>query len=272
MNIKQLYRRSVGFNIALIVALLGLLYIIFFVSLSWLTRHGQDVTMPNVIGRDVKIATTILENLDFDVDYDSAYDPKLKPLIVLAQTPDTGAVVKKGRTIFLTLNKREAPLTSMPNLLNLSFRSAELMLRSTKLKLGDTTHRPDIAKGAVLAQNFRGRTINPGDMLPQGSIIDLVIGEGLGNVEFDVPDVVGMGYNEAIAILNASGLNFTAIWEGEINDSAMAIVYRQYPRAMNELMVHNSIKEGDIVDIRIKQNPEPEDFDNIRGMDTVDNK
>lgn len=260
LDIKYLSRRSFIFNLVIVVLLVAVLYILFFMSLGWITRHGKEVRIPAVIGRDIKTATVVMENMDFEVDIDSAYDPKQKPLIVLSQMPDVDAVVKKGRTVFLTINKKQAPLTSMPNLLNLSFRSAELMLRSNKLKLGDTSLRPDIAKGAVLEQLLRGVPIKPGDMVPQGSAIDLVIGEGLGNVEFDVPDIIGMGYNEAIAVLNINGLNFTAIWEGEITDSATAVIYEQYPAPMNELMVHSRIKEGDIVDIRIKQHPEPEDF------------
>lgn len=262
MDIKQRFKQSFIFNLAVILLLVAVLYVVFFVSLGWATRHGQEIKLPNVTNRDVKIATTILENMDFDVYYDSAYDPKQKPLMVLAQMPEVNAVVKEGRTVLLTINKMEAPLTSMPNLLNLSLRSAEMVIRSNKLKLGDTTYRPDIAKGAVLEQRYRGQTVKPGEMIPQGSYISLVIGDGLGNTEFDVPDVIGIGYNEAIAILNANGLSFTAIWEGGISDSATAVVYMQYPKPVNEAMVHSRIKEGDIVDIRLKQNPTAEDFGN----------
>jgi beta-lactam-binding protein with PASTA domain len=97
-------------------------------------------------------------------------------------------------------------------------------------------------------------------MVPQGSRIDLVIGDGLGNTEFNVPDVVGLTYDEASSMLNGSGLTITAIWEGDIADSAMAIVYVQYPSAINEVNAPNRIKQGDVVDIRIKQNPTPEEL------------
>lgn len=267
MDIKHQFRKSFVFNLVVIILLIAVLYILFFVSLGWVTRHGDEIKTPTVVGRDIRIATTILENLDFEVYYDSAYDPKQKPLTVLAQMPEVNSVVKKGRTVLLTVNKREAPLTSMPNLLNLSFRSAEMILRSNKLKLGDTSYRPDIAKGAILEQRFKGRTIRPGEMIPQGSTISLVIGDGLGNTEFDIPDVIGMMYNEAIAVLNANGLNFTAIWEGHFTDSSTAVVYRQYPAPVNEAMVHSRIKEGDIVDIRLKQSPTAEDFGSNNSMD-----
>lgn len=244
----------------MVILLFAAFYVLFFASLRFLTRHGSEVTVPNVIGRDVKMATNQLEKLNFEVDIDSAYDPTLRPYVVLSQMPDTNSVVKKGRTIFLTINKAQAPLTPMPNLLNLSYRSAEMILKSNKLVLGDTSFRPDIAKGAILEQLYLGVAIRPGQMLPQGSRIDLVIGDGLGNTEFNVPDVTGMGYDEAIATLSGNGLNYSTIWEGTITDSATAIIYDQSPRAVNELSAPNRIKEGDIIDIRIKQNPVPEEF------------
>lgn len=165
----------------------------------------------------------------------------------------------------MTVNKAIPPLTPMPNLLNLSFRSAELILKSNKLILGDTNYKPDIASGAILSQLYKGQEIRPGMMVPQGSRIDLVIGDGLGNTEFNVPDVIGLTYDEASSMLNGSGLTITAIWEGDIADSAMAIVYVQYPSAINEVNAPNRIKQGDVVDIRIKQNPSAEELQHNKG-------
>lgn len=260
MFVKEETRRSFAFNLAVVILLFIVFYVLFFASLGIITRHGKEVKVPDMSNRDVRMAVNALEKMNFEVDIDSAYDPKQKPYVVLSQMPEVGSVVKDGRTIFLTINKAEPPLTSMPNLLNLSYRSAEMILKSNKLILGDTTYKPDIAKGAILQQLYKGQPIRPGQMLPQGSTIDLVIGDGLGNTQFNVPDVTGMGYQEAIAILNGTGLNFTAIWEGDITDSASAIIYDQTPRAVNELSAPNRIKEGDIVDIRIKQNPAPEEI------------
>lgn len=257
-------RRSLRFNLIVVILLSLLCYVLFFTSLGFITRHGHEVKVPNVTGRDVMIAAAEIEKLGFDIDVDSAYDPKKKAYVILSQMPDADAVVKNGRTIFLTVNRAQPPLTPMPNLLNLSFRSAEMILKSNKLILGDTSYKPDIAQGAILAQMYKGQEIRPGQMVPQGSHIDLVIGDGLGNTQFNVPEVTGMSYAEAVTMLNGTGLYINMIWEGEITDSATAVVYDQSPKALNEFSAHNRIKEGDIVDIRLKQNPSPEDFTNNR--------
>lgn len=259
--IKEETRRSFRFNLLVVFLLCTLLYILFFASLSFITRHGAEAKVPMVTNRDVRMAVAELERLGFEVDVDSAYDPAHKAYTVLSQIPEVNSVVKTGRTIFITVNKAEPPLTPMPNLQSLSFRSAEMILKSNNLILGDTTYRPDIANGAILEQLYKGQPIRPGTMLPQGSRIDLVIGDGLSTVQMNVPDVVGLTYNEASAMLSGSGLTITTLWEGEITDSANAVIYSQIPAALNELGAPNRIKQGDLVDIRIKQNPTPDELE-----------
>lgn len=272
-SIKEETRRSFRFNLLVVFLLCAALYVVFFVSLSFITRHGAEAKVPMVIDRDVKMAVNALEKMGFEVDIDSAYDPAKKAYIVLAQMPELNSTVKTGRTIFITVNKAQPPLTPMPNLQNLSFRSAEMILKSNNLILGDTTYRPDIANGAILEQLYKGQAIRPGTMLPQGSRIDLVIGDGLGNTQFNVPDVVGLTYNEAVAMLSGNGLTITALWEGDITDSANAIIYNQMPYPQNELGAPNRIRQGDLVDIRIKQNPTPEELErNKNAANQVDNQ
>ena len=262
--IREDIRKSFRFNLLVVVLLCIVLYMLFFLSLSFITRHGAEAKVPLVTGKSIGAAIDVLEKMGFEVDVDSGYDPKLKPFVVLNQIPEVNASVKTGRTIFITVNKANPPLTPMPNLQNLSFRSAEMILKSNKLILGDTTYRPDIAKGAILEQLYNGQLIRPGVMIPQGSRIDLVIGDGLGNTQFNVPDVIGMTYEEAAAVLNGTGLTITAIWEGAITDSALAIVYDQSPKPKNELATPNRIREGDIIDVRIKQTATPEELENNR--------
>lgn len=269
---NQRLKNSFLFNLLIVLLLCWGFYFLFFSSLSWLTRHNSEVKTPAVTGKKLAEAKTLLEGMGFEVDVDSSYDPKKKPFTVLAQMPDAHATVKEGRTIFLTVNKTQPPLTPMPKLTDLSYRSAVLILGSSRLVLGDTIHKPDFAKGTVLDMLFLGRPINAGDMVPQGSKIDLVIGEGFGNVEANVPDVIGMSPDEGMAILSANGLIVTTIWDGFVDDSASAVIYRQTPSPYNELDMPNRIREGDVVDIRIKQNPTYEELEyNRRPVSSVNN-
>lgn len=247
------FRKTFLGNLLIIILICIGLYWLFFASLGWITGHGEEVKVPELKGKSLAEAVAVLEKAGFEIDIDSTYVPDQKPLAVLDQQPEGGTTVKSGRTIFLTINKQSPVSIPMPNLVNMSYRSAEMMLKSNKLLLGDTTMRPDMARGAVLVQLFNGKEIAPGQPIPQGSKIDLVIGDGLGNKEINVPDLTGMTYPEAIAMLSGSNLQYTASFDGPITDTTTAVVYLQQPEAINEMNEPNKVPEGDNVDIHIKQ-------------------
>jgi len=262
-EIKPNIKKSFLFNLVVVLGLCVLFYMCFFGTLHFLTKHGEEVKVPGVGGKDVNVAVTMLRKMHFDVNVDSTYDPLFKPLVVLKQVPDSGAVVKDGRTIFLTVNMLTPPRIPMPNLVNLSLRSAEMLLRNNKLLLGDTIYKPDIAAGAILEQRYKGQVINPGELIMQGSKVSLVIGNGLGNDEFDVPDVTGGNVEDAMIILNQYNIQpilSVADQLSEIKDTGSAIIVRQDPTALDGTGKVNRIKMGSIITLTIMQNPGPGDL------------
>jgi len=250
-------QKSILFNLLVMFGISIALLILFFGSLNWLTNHGRQVTVPNTFGMKMDKAIDILEDMGFRVEVDSTYKAGRKPLEVLFQEPESGMSVKYGRTVFLTINRQTPPSIPMPNLVNMSFRNALLTLHSYYLEVGDTLYRPDVAAGAVLEQRRNGKTIVPGTQVPFGTRIDLVVGEGLSG-EIEVPNLVGMTWENTRALLDSLQLTANPIWEGSISDSNTAIVYMQVPESLNELDFKNSILQGDIIDVRLMQNPSPE--------------
>jgi len=260
---KRDLKQSFWFHFLIVVCLLTVIYISFFAMLNHFTKHGQEVKIPNITGMDIATAEATLKALHFEVNVDSTYELNQKPLAVLKQVPDSGASVKEGRTVFLTVNMLTPPRIPMPNLVNLSFRSAEMMLRNNKLVLGDTSYKSDIAAGAILEQRFNGDTIPPGQLIAQGSKINLVIGDGMGNTDFDVPNVTGMSVDEATTELDQYSLTILVVPNNpihEIKDTAAAIVVCQDPLPVNDAGMVNKIKAGNIITLKIEQTPSPEDF------------
>ncbi len=262
---NQNFKRSFLFHLLIVLGLCSILYICFFASLHWFTKHGQEQTIPNLRGKDMQTAVAMLKKMNFEVNVDSTYEPAEKPLMVLKQVPDTGSIVKQGRTVFLTVNMLTPPAIPMPNLVNLSLRSAEMLLRNNKLLVGDTIYKPDLASGAVLEQRFNKRPIKPGEMIVQGSKISLVIGNGLGNQEYDVPDVTGLTIDDAGTIWNQYNLQpvlQVADQLSQITDTAQATIVDQRPRALNDKGEPNRIKNGEIIDLFILQHPTPDQIYN----------
>jgi beta-lactam-binding protein with PASTA domain len=247
------YKTFLG-SVLLIMGVCIALYFIFFASLATITGHGEELKVPDLKGKHINLVYNELIDQGFAVNIDSVYDPDNKPFIILDQLPLPGNTVKPGRHISLSVNKVVPPSSKMPNLINLSFRSAQLVLKSNKLILGDTIIKPDMALGAVVEQIFNGEAISPGTAIAQGSKIDLVIGGGYQSVRVAVPDVLNLTYEVGTSILSASGLNYDIMWEGEITDTASAIIYYQLPEGFDEEQNINTIEKGGIIDLKVKQN------------------
>lgn len=251
-------------NILAGVGIIVILVFIFFGMLSWITHHNQTEKVPAVVGQNVEAAKKILEAKGFRVIVnDSVYDGNVPPLNVVRQSPDIDAVVKGGRTIFLSVNRAVPPMVAMPNLVGYSFRSASLYLQSAQLKLGDTTYRPDIARNAVLEQLWNGQTIKPGTLIPLGSTIGFVLGSGMGGDDIQVPDLVGMTVAAAKAQLTSLNLGVGAIvLLDNVKDTANAFVVKQNPTPFtvnetvkdstgNGTMIYNRVHSGQLIDIYV---------------------
>lgn len=248
---QNITKRSFGFNILVMLGLVVLVAIIFFSSLGFLTRHGEEVTVPDIRGKSIKEATTVLEKLGFEVEVrDSIYIDTMPALLVYEQTPERGDVVKVNRTIYLTVNKVVPPMVPMPDLEGLTYRSAEMTLRARRLNIGDTIYKPDFATNTVLEQLLNGKPIKPGKEIPEGSNITLVLSSGTGSMENPVPDLMGATYFEAREILAASNLNVgTVLIDGGVTDTLGAFIFKQSPPRRNELGELNLIRAGESVDL-----------------------
>ena len=175
---KFLTQKPLWINILVAIGLFMLLIFIFLGSLDFITKHGSNVTVPSVIGKNLEAAKKILEAKGFEVEVqDSVFIDSLPRLTVTRQTPDENATVKVNRIIFLTINRALPPLVEMPNLIGFSIRTAQMYLENLGLHLGDTTFRPDIAKNAVLEQLYQGAPITSGTKIYMGSTISFVLGK-----------------------------------------------------------------------------------------------
>ncbi|MEQ1732620.1 MAG: PASTA domain-containing protein [Bacteroidia bacterium] len=151
-----------------------------FKLLNTFTRHGQNVEVPNFIGKKVTELNTIFANLPLSYEVvDSIFDPKQPKGTVLDQTPQATFKVKEHRIIYLTVNASTPPKLKMPNLKDASLRQAESVLLSYGLVVGKLSYKPDYAKDAVLEQRYKGKSIKAGELLPYGASIDLVLGDGM---------------------------------------------------------------------------------------------
>ena len=230
----------------LIILLVSVLIVLtfFYIYLPYTTNHGETITVPNIAG----MKTADLDNFlgSKDLEYfisDSTYNAGAVPYTVVSQFPMPGDHVKQGRKIYITINSKNPPNVKMPDLKNRSLNNAQGELESYGLALGEIKYVPDLQQNSVLKQLFQGKEVPEGAPVPKGAKIDLVVGDGLGNQEFDVPDLVGKPQDEAELTLSGSGLQVGTITYESHPQKEQGLVLKQKPSAGNKIRV------GDVVDL-----------------------
>lgn len=229
--IDQLLKKPLWVNILIGIGAFLIVIIIFFFSLGWLTGNGVTEKVPNIVGLEASVAQKNLKNLGFNVVLqDSIYVDTLTRNSVLRQTPEADEVVKKGRTVYLTINRVLAPQIEMPNLIGFSLQSAEAFLKVLGLRVGSITMVPDRNKNVIIDQMSRGISIPPGTKISSGSIINLTVGDGGMSAIVEVPDLIGLTVGIAKEKLMELGLlvgNYSA--SANIQDTASSFIIGQDP-------------------------------------------
>ncbi len=248
---KILNNKPFWVHILLALALIFLLLFLFALSLDWITKHGESSTVPAITGKNINDAKGILDKKGFEiVVQDSVFYDSLSAGMILKQIPEADEVIKVNRTVYVTINRYIAPDVEMPNLNGYSYRNAEMILKNLGLRIGDTTFKPDFAKNAILEATFKGSSIAAGKKIKMGSTIDLVLGSGVGDEYISVPDLVGMTYDEARALLDAQGIILgSVVPKADVTNQAGAFVYQQRPAPRTEDGKRLSIRAGQMVDI-----------------------
>jgi beta-lactam-binding protein with PASTA domain len=199
-------------------------------SLGVYTNHSESINVPDFTGLKIDKIAKLETSKDLElVIIDSVYDVSKPKGTVISQEPLPNSHVKFHRKIYLTLVASLPEQVSMPDLVDLSLRQATAILQTYGLKLGSISQVPDIANNAVLRQLYRGRTIEKGKFLTKGSVIDLVVGSGLGGDKVQIPFLIGKTRQEAILELHRFSLNTGTETFDEGADSINARVYEQEP-------------------------------------------
>ncbi|KHJ36554.1 PASTA domain protein [Pedobacter glucosidilyticus] len=239
MNKFFKYLATPEFRKQLIIAFAAIVILLFsvFLSLRYYTRHGEGLPVPNLKGLDIESAIKLLEADGFRYQIDSVFVMDKKPGLVLEQDPDPETNVKTNRIIYLTIVSSQTPDVSFPDIDHKTLVEVISILANYGLKLGDTTYKADIARDAVLAYSYAGQPLRIGQKIPKGSKIDLVLGDGMGASEIDVPDLRGLTLSEARFSLKGSSLTLGDIlYEGNVSDTSNAIVISQTPSVQDSVV------------------------------------
>lgn len=267
---SSITKKPLWLSLLIALGIVAIVILIFFSSLRFFTRHGEEVEIPNVAGKQLDDAMSILKAEGFEVFIqDSIYRDTIKPHAVVKQFPDAEAKVKANRTVYLTINRAVPPDVVMPNLVGMSIRNAAIVIKQFGLKMGDTSYKPDFAKNSVLEQSVGGKGIKPGTKLPMGTAVSLVLGSGLSNIDMTVPDLFGLTFTDAQQLMQTSGVSFGAVVpSSDVKDRATAYIYRQNPERQTPDRRVNRIRPGQMIDVWLQAQPPVRDTGAIQRSST----
>ena len=225
-------------------------------SLNIYTDHGNFVTVPHVEGLSIEQAEErfAVVGLDYFVR-DSIWSAGAVGGLINDQLPDSGARVKTGRKVDLTIYRHAAESEQLGIREGDVGAVAILKLRNKGIEFIAEYESNVLLNGMVIRVERNGKKLEPDSRVTPGEDVKLVIGK-LGDEKVWVPNCYGMSLDSAEIRLTGANLSLgSTLYEGEFItalDSAMARVYRQSPLPADE----PSVLIGSSIDLWLKS-PNP---------------
>lgn len=206
------------------------------------TNYQEGVTVPDVTKLSYDEATELLSiyGLRYEV-LDRRSHAAYPANYIIDQAPVPGQVVKPERKIYLTVNTTEAPTATVPDLTNMSLRNARIQLQNSNLQPGVVSYESSLYRNTVLRQS-----LPPGEVVSQGTSVDLAVSDGLGDRMVDVPDLRGELLPDAQRMIREAGLRIGDVrFERQRNTEPNTVtgIYPDQPR----------LREGESLDLVISE-------------------
>jgi beta-lactam-binding protein with PASTA domain len=178
------------------MAIVAVIAFLFFHWITFVTNHGNEITVPNLAKLNEDQVEEKLNELDLDYEIIDTidYNPNFPKLTVAQQEPTAGSKVKGGRTIYIKLNAATFKMVAVPDLIEKTYRQAVPTLKAVGLQEGTIKYIPYIGKDMVLEIWMNGKKIKAGTRVLKASKIDLVLGDG--KVVFDETELDTIPNNE----------------------------------------------------------------------------
>lgn len=186
MSLRNYLTSKVFFGqIAAAIAIVAIIAYLFFHWITFVTHHGDEITVPNLAKLSEEQMEEKLNNLDLDYEIIDTvdYNPNFPKLSVVQQEPESGSKVKGGRTIYIKLNASTFKMVAIPDLIEKTYRQAVPTLKALGLQEGEIKYVPYLGKDMVLEMWMNGKKMKAGQKVLKASKIDLVLGDG--KVTFD---------------------------------------------------------------------------------------
>lgn len=234
-------------SLAIILFGAASLYIADKLVMPYYTNFNEGITVPDVTRVSLEEAQTLLTDygLRFEISdrrANSAYPADY----VIDQSPRASNIVKPNRKIYLTVNTEIKPQVVVPSVVDLSLRNAEIQLQNYGLQIGSRSYESSRFKTIIRQSIPEGTTVE------KGTVVDLVVGDGLGSRMVSMPEIVGLQLPEAQLKLRETGLRVEAVQFRPTKDMVPNTVLDYSPKK-------EEFREGESITLTISERFEVEE-------------
>ncbi|MBR3411752.1 MAG: PASTA domain-containing protein [Bacteroidales bacterium] len=200
-----------------------------FMFIKIVARQGKEYELPDL--RGMALAQLEEENV-LSLQYvviDSVYDEEKEGGIVIQQDPKPGTMIKTHRKVYVTVTSYAPSDVVLPELSNMTVRSAVSALEAAGLRCGRLRFVDSPYRNVILETTSNGKMVYAGQKMNQNDVVDLTVGMGETPTGTRVPFVIGQLPAKARrGILSASMNVGQEHFEGVTNRST-AVCYKLNP-------------------------------------------
>src|SRR6266852_2479419 len=188
-------------QMALLVFILASAAFLSAITAMRIAIHGREVTMPNLTGKNVAEATSMLRSHGLILNVADRVYSELPINVVVRQTPPAGLLMKESQHAPVVLTRGQRQL-QIPLLEGNSLRASRIELLRAGLQVGEVSAvtMPNKPVDEVVLQTPRP---GAGSATPR---VDVLISQGPREVAYVMPHFVGMTESDAQRRLDAAGL------------------------------------------------------------------
>lgn len=178
-----------------------------FVIMPYYTNFNEGVTVPDVTKVSLSEAEQLLEEYGLRHEVlERRANAAFPANYIIDQSPSPLQLVKPNRKVYLTVNTEVRPTAVVPDVVDMSLRNARIQIENYGFEVGTTSYESSRFRNAVLSQSLA-----PDDTVSRGAVINLVVGDGLGDRMVEVPDLVGLRLSQAQQQVRQAGLRIEEI-------------------------------------------------------------
>jgi hypothetical protein len=200
-----------------------------FMLIKAIARQGKEYELPDYLDKPL---TELKEDNPLHFTYvviDSVYDAEKGGGIVIQQDPKPGTMGKTHRKIYVTVTTYAPADVVLPELSNMTVRSAVSALEAAGLRCGRLKFVDSPYRNMILEASCKGKLVYAGEKMDQGASVDLTVGIGDKPVGTRVPFVIGQAPAKARRGILSASLNVGVEHWDEVTNRNSAVCYRLYP-------------------------------------------